>query len=431
MIANHADFNKYSDNHLTTLAMVTGWNLYSGWYSGTPEDFPAFLDRHHQKLPQQPFMITEYGADADSRIRAIAPLRFDKSVEYTTKFHQFYITEIMKRPFVAGAVVWNLADFNSETRTETMPHINNKGLLTWDRIPKDPYYLYQAVFSKTPFIKITSANWTIRGGVADSSGEYCYQPLQVASNLSLLNLRMNGKMLATAKVEHGLASWQLPFINGINIIEVWGTINNRVYKDTLSINFLLQPYFFESNKTPFKQMNILLGAKRYFIDSAQQLWIPDQAYRAGSWGCIGGKPFIIENNNRLPYGTDKNILGTDDDPIYQTQQIGIKEYCVDVPAGNYELTLYFAELQGGIVRYPPYNLFDTARDENTVKRVFTVHINNEPLLENFNMAKEYGTAKAISKKITITVTKNSGITIAFKAIEGEPVLNALQLKKID
>jgi beta-galactosidase len=431
MIANHADFNKYSDNHLTTLAMITGWNLYSGWYSGTPEDFPAFLDRHHQKLPQQPFMITEYGADADSRIRAVTPLRFDKSVEYTTKFHQFYITEIMKRPFVAGAIVWNLADFNSETRTETMPHINNKGLLTWNRTPKDPYYLYQAVFSKTPFVKIASAGWTVRGGVADSSGEYCYQPLQVASNLNLLNLKMNGKTLATAKVEQGLAAWQLPFVNGINSIEVWGTVNNKLYRDTLTVNFLLQPYIFASNKTAFKQMNVLLGAKRYFIDSAQQLWIPDQPYRAGSWGCIGGKPFIIENNNRLPYGTDRNILGTDDDPIYQTQQTGIAAYCFDVPAGNYELTLYFAELQGGLIKYPPYNLSDTARDENSVKRIFTVQINNEPLLENFNMAKEYGTAKAISKKTKVTVTKNSGITIAFKAIEGEPVLNALQLKKLD
>ncbi|MEI9956219.1 MAG: glycoside hydrolase family 2 TIM barrel-domain containing protein [Ferruginibacter sp.] len=146
MIANHADFTKYNDNKLTTIAMITGWNLYSGWYSAKQEDFPAFLDRHHEKLPNQPFMITEYGADADNRIRSVAPLRFDKSVEYTTKFHQFYITEIMKRPFVAGSVVWNLADFNSETRTETMPHINNKGLLTWDRIPKDPYYLYQAAF---------------------------------------------------------------------------------------------------------------------------------------------------------------------------------------------------------------------------------------------------------------------------------------------
>jgi beta-galactosidase len=161
--------------------------------AGSRKIFPAFLDRHHENLPSQPFMITEYGADADPRIRSIEPLRFDKSVEYATRFHQFYITEIMKRPFVAGAVVWNLADFNSEARNETMPHINNKGLLTWDRIPKDPYYLYQAHFLKDPFIKIVSSAWTLRAGVADSIGEFCKQPLQVASNLDTLTLIFNGK----------------------------------------------------------------------------------------------------------------------------------------------------------------------------------------------------------------------------------------------
>jgi beta-galactosidase len=134
MIANHADFARYNEYGLTTLSMLTGWNLYSGWYGGKLEDFSVFLDKHHQKLPQQPFMVAEYGADADNRIRSMEPVRFDKSVEYTTRFHQYYIGEIMKRPFVAGAVIWNLADFNSETRIETMPHINNKGLLTWDRI---------------------------------------------------------------------------------------------------------------------------------------------------------------------------------------------------------------------------------------------------------------------------------------------------------
>jgi len=130
-----------NDNKLTTLPMLTGWNLYSGWYGGKLEDLPAFLDRHHENYQSKPFLITEYGADADSRIRSIAPVRLIKVLSMH-KVSQYYIAEIMKRPFVAGAVVWNLADFNSESRTETMPHMNNKGLLTWDRIPKDPYYLY-------------------------------------------------------------------------------------------------------------------------------------------------------------------------------------------------------------------------------------------------------------------------------------------------
>jgi beta-galactosidase len=55
----------------------------------------------------------------------------------------------------------------------------------------------------------------------------------------------------------------------------------------------------------------------------------------------------------LPYGTDRNIVGTENDPIYQTQQTAIQQYRFDVPEGNYELALHFAELQGGIVSVPP------------------------------------------------------------------------------
>ncbi len=432
MIANHADFNRYNDNHLTTLAMITGWNLYSGWYSSKQEDFPAFLDRHHEKLPQQPFMISEYGADADNRIRSSTPLRFDKSVEYATQFHQFYITEIMKRNFVAGAVVWNLADFNSETRTETMPHINNKGLLTWNRIPKDPYYLYQASFLKQPFIKISTAAWNIRGGIADSLGEFCYQPVQVASNLKEVVINLNGKIIGAAMVKNGLATLNVPFVNGPNTLQVTGNKEEVIFKDTLVINFQLQPYKLNSKTIPFTQLNILLGAKRYFIDEKnQQLWLPDQPYHSGSWGHIGGKPFVIKNNTQLPYGTDKNIAGTDDDPVYQTQQVGIQQYRFDVPAGTYELTLHFAELQGGVIKMPPYNLTDTGRDENAVQRIFNVSVNDEVLLHNFNIQQQYGAATAIVKKTKVTVVNNAGITIAFNSIEGESVLNAIQLKKLD
>lgn len=54
----------------------------------------------------------------------------------------------------------------------------------------------------------------------------------------------------------------------------------------------------------------------------------------------------LDNNARLPYGTDKNILDTEDDPVYQTQQTGIQQYRLDVPPGKYEVRLHFAELLG-------------------------------------------------------------------------------------
>jgi beta-galactosidase len=115
---------------------------------------------------------------------------------------------------------------------------------------------------------------------------------------------------------------------------------------------------------------VLLGSGRYFVDEKGDLWQPDQLYRKGAWGSVDGKKFKLENNNRLPYGTDKNIIGTNDDPVYQTQQTGIHQYRLDVPAGRYELTLHFAELLGGKVRVPPYNLNVEERDEKGAEKNF-------------------------------------------------------------
>jgi beta-galactosidase len=428
MMAHHGDYNRYRNIGLVNIPMIVGWNLYSGWYGSALHDFPAFLDTFHQNYPDKPMVVSEYGADADPRIRSMEPVRFDKSVEYTTKFHQYYLTEMLKRPFVAAAMIWNLADFNSETRTESMPHINNKGLLTWDRVPKDPYYYYQAMLSKTAFIKILGTQPA--EGVADSSGAFCLRPLQVAANTKELELFINGKSSGKQPVENGLCEWKIPFNNGANTIEVKGEKDGKLYSDEAIIQFCLHPYRLDNNTVPFRPMNILLGANRYFTDAQQQVWIPDQEYHEGSWGYIGGKVFKVRGNGRLPYGTDKNIAATNDDPVYQTQRIGIEKYRLDIPPGEYELTLHFAELLGGQVKELPYNLSDSDRIEPNGQRIFDVFVNGKLVLPGLNITAQYGPATAVTKTVKLDVRDNKGIEIDFKAIEGEPVLNALQIKRI-
>jgi beta-galactosidase len=430
MIAYHGDHNRYKNAGLLSIPMISGWNLYSGWYGGNLNDFGHQLDVIHKTLPDKPLLVTEYGADADPRITSTNPVRFDKSVEYATNFHRIYLNEIRKRSFVAGGMVWNLADFNSETRTETMPHINNKGLLKWDRSPKDLYYYYQASLLPTPVLKILGGQQT-RTGVCDSNRITSSQPLQVASNATWVQLVVNGNAMEKRKVEAGLTQWMLPFTNGMNTIVALADINGKMVSDTALIDFSMQPNHFEDAAFPFRQMNILLGATRYFTDSANRIWQPDQPYKQGSWGSVGGSFYKMKNNNRLPYGTDNNILNTYNDPIYQTQQVGIQQYRMDVPNGTYEITLHFAELVGGNVEGLVYNLSSTSQHEETANRVFTVLVNNKIELKEFNLSKEYGVASAVSKKVAVTVTDNKGIIIDFQPIIGEPVLNALELKKID
>ena len=426
MLAHHGDYNRYRETGLVDIPMVLGWNLYSGWYGATLSDFPAFLDAFHKDYPQKPLLVSEYGADADPRIRSFQPSRFDKSIEYTTKFHQYYMSEMLKRPFVAGAMVWNLADFNSETRTESMPHINNKGLLTWDRVPKDPYYYYQAILVSWPFLKILGTQPA--AGIADSSGIYCKRPIQVATNLDVLELFVNGKSSGSKQNKNGLCEWDIALQEGENHISVTGMKESKMYTDSAMIHFQLYPSRFKAGSV-FLPMNILLGGKRFFTDDAQQVWVPGNEYMTGGWGYSGGKGFKLQNNSRLPYGTDKNIAGTFNDPIYQTQQTGIERYRLDVPAGEYEVVLHFAELQGSQVKEQPYNLSDADKIEPNGKRVFNVYINDNLVLDHFDIAAQYGTATAVARLFKVNTP--GGINIEFKSIEGQAVLNALQVKQLN
>ncbi|RYF87237.1 MAG: glycoside hydrolase family 2 [Chitinophagaceae bacterium] len=429
MMANHGDLNRYNTVGLLDIPMVIGWNLYSGWYGGSMDDFPSFLDGFHKAYPKKAFLVTEYGADADPRIRSTQPVRFDKSVEYTTLFHQYYLKEMKQRPFVAGAIVWNLADFNSETRTETMPHMNNKGLLEWDRTPKDPYYFYQAALRKDPFIKILGSSQTAFG-VADSMSSVCEKSVQVASNLDSVTIFLNGIRQGSLPVQNSLCDTLLSFREGWNTVVAKGKKAGVWFSDSIRTQIHLQPPSFKNSNTAFDKLNIMLGSARYFTDNKGRWWQPSNTYKEGYYGFVGGKRFKLENNSRLPYGTDKNILGTDDDPIYQTQQTGIKQYRFDVQPGTYLLTLHFAELMGGKVSIPPYNLSDDERSEKLKQRIFTVRVNGNTLLDRLNLAKDYGLAKAVAKTITVIVRGNEGVVIDFEAIEGEPVLNALQLVRV-
>ncbi|KIO78932.1 hypothetical protein TH53_01015 [Pedobacter lusitanus] len=427
MIANHGAFDSYHKIGLTKIPMIVGWNLYSGWYSGNIADFGQFLDRHHQELADKPMLVTEYGADADPRIRSFSPVRFDKSLEYAIRFNQVYLNDIIKRPFVSGAMVWNLADFNSETREETMPHINNKGLLTLGREPKDSYFLYQAYLLHKPFLKIASAAWKNRTGIAGSARLFATQPVQVMTNMKTAELFLNGKSLGMKEAVDHVCVWQVPFVNGLNKLRA--AAENST--DELETDFKLQPFNLTDGLVPFDEVNILMGAKRFYInETTHQIWMPDQPYRKGGWGYIGGEAYK-GTNNRMSYGSDKNILDTDQDPVYQTQQVGIKQFRFDVPDGEYELCLHFAELTGGAAKESlAYNLDNNHQKEEVKQRIFSVYINGETFLENLNLAADYGYTTAVKKKTRVTVSGGKGISLDFKAINGIPVLNALQLRKI-
>ncbi|MES2332530.1 MAG: glycoside hydrolase family 2 TIM barrel-domain containing protein [Bacteroidota bacterium] len=433
MIPNHGAWELYNKVGLTKIPKLVGWNLYLGWYSGTLEDFGKFLDNHHKELPDKPLLITEYGSDADSRLHNFNPERFDKSIEYTTRLHQAYLKDMMARPFVSAAIVWNLAEFNSEQRAETTPHINAKGLLTWDRKPKDGYRFYQANLLHTPYLQIGSKEWNIRTGFAASETDLtCRQPVTVFSNQKTVSLQLNGKPVGTAETSQGMASFEVPFVNGTNDLTVTATAGGVTISDRAAIRFKLLSQNLKNRSLPFDEMNISLGDKRFcFDEKTGQTWIPEQEYKAGSWGYVGGQVFVTRGSTRTGYGTTRHIIGTELDPVYQTQRTGIEQFRLDAPDGRYEITLLFAELlsrarSGDLA----YNLGANAAPEEFKERSFNVLINGQEVLSGLSNLESLEPLHAVTTKHTVIVNNNQGIVIDFKPLKGEAILNGFQLKRI-
>ena len=434
MIANHGAFELYNKVKLTKIPMIVGWNLYLGWYSRTLEGFGVFLDKHHKELPNKPVVVSEYGSDADVRLHSFNPIRFDKTVEYTNIFHQAYLKAIMDRPFVAAGMIWNLAEFNSEQRGESTPHVNAKGIMTIDRKPKDAYRFYQANLLKSPFIQIGSKEWELRTGFAAAENNLtCTQPLVVFSNQKSVTLKLNGKTIGTAATEQAIARFDVPFVHGLNRITASSIVNGVEITDQSDVRFEMLFQNLKSKALPFKELNVSLGDQRFFYDAtASQVWIPEQEYRSGSWGYVGGKVFSMKNTSRHTYGTDKNILGTDLDPVYATQRIGIKQFKFDVSDGDYEVTLHFSELISAVKKEAlVYNLGnDKEGDEEFKERSFDVSINNQLVISGLSNTEYLEPERAVSSKFSISVHNNEGITVDFQPLKEEAILNGIQIRKI-
>jgi beta-galactosidase len=433
MLVCHGDFELYRQAGLLAVPQVIGWNLYQGWYSGDLAGFPAFLDRTHKELPDKSLLVTEYGADSDERLHAFQPKRFDKTMEYANRYHEFYLRAILERPFVAGSTVWNLAEFNSETRQEAVPHINNKSLLTGDRRPKDAYFLYQANLLKTPFLKIGSRGWTLRAGVAAGADSlFCRQPVDVYTNQPTVQLLLNGHDLGTHPATFGVAHFVVPFGNGLN--QLRARVAGQTVEDAADIEFQLLPTQLASAQLPFTELNVSLGDERTFTDAKMhQVWVPEQAYVPGSWGYVGGHVYKLPGD-RLPYGSDRDILGTDYDAVYETQRLGLNQFRFDVPDGEYEVTLHFAELEAAPAgEQLAYNLAGekaTTGAAAPTTRAFTVLANGRLALPSLDAATSLRPLQAVSYKVPVSARKGEGVVLDFKPQAGEAFLNGIQLKRV-
>ena len=429
MMAYHNMPQYYEDAHLTEIPMIQGWNLYQGWYEPDINEFQRLLDRAHKVYKGKVLMVTEYGPGVDPRVHSYQPERFDFSQEYGLVYHKHYLNEMMKRPFVAGSSLWNLNDFYSESRVDAVPHVNNKGVVGLNREKKDVYWFYKTALSRRPILVIGNREWKSRGGVVNTAQKECIQSVPVFSNAEEVELFVNNKSLGKKKIENNYALFDVPFVGGENLLEAVAVTGDNKLCDMLRIQFQLVGSQLKDEAVPFTELNVMLGSPRYFEDRAANVaWIPEQEYKPGSWGFIGGTSYRRQTGFGTMLGSDIDIHGTDMNPIFQTQRVGIKSFKADVPNGEYSVYLHWAELESDKEREAlVYNLGADSEQTFAGNRSFGISINGTTVSDDFNVARDYGYARAVIKKFVITVKDGKGVSVDFHKKEGEPILNAIRI----
>jgi len=192
---------------LTYIPDIIGFNRYSGWYGGKPEDWPGVLDDMHKKNPNTCVGISEYGAGA-SVVQHEVPPKHPKTTgpwhpeEWQGVVHEAAYTAMQERPGLWGTFLWNMFDFGVDARSEG-DHMgrNDKGMVTYDRkIRKDTFYWYQSLWRPEPLCYITSRRYNPR----PAGPTY----LKVYSNCDSVEVRVNGKSLGSKAPTHNVVVFE-------------------------------------------------------------------------------------------------------------------------------------------------------------------------------------------------------------------------------
>jgi len=422
----HEGYNKYGVADVTD---VLGWNLYFGWYYHQMEDMEPFLAEQHQRYPDRPLIVSEYGPGTDVRNHTESPVPWDYSEDYQVIMHASYLDQMMRITYLAGFAAWNFADFGSERRKDAIPHVNQKGLVNFDRTEKAVCNLYRAHFSDKNILHIALRNYLRQGGIEDAEATgVSTRPVRIFSNAGEVELSVNGQSLGKQEVASHLVTFSVPFKDGINILEA---SDNLGRKDRVEIDFSLytNPLYAAGRK----DIAVNVGSHFSFYDPETRiLWMADREYTPGLWGYSGGES-LIRTGGRLPKtGLSDDISGTNNNPLFQTFVEGLYNYRFDVSEGYYDVTICLVEPDK---KNPDQELIYNLSPNEPQRvasgsRVFNLVINGNQVVEQLNLAREYGPLRAAEYTFRVFAGEDEGISVDFIPIEGKTVLSGIRVQPL-
>ena len=415
-MALHQD-ELYNSTGIADIPDVIGWNLYMGWYSPGLENLGKFLDEQHQRYPNRPLLISEYGPGADIRLQTMDPKPWDYSEAYQLKSHRSYLNQVQERDYMLGMAAWNFADFGSSFRQDAMPYINQKGLVNFDRTKKDIYYYYQARLTEQPMVYISGENFETR--YIQKQGDKA--EFKVFSNQDKVELKVDGGESFTSETVDGIASFELSLQEGVH--QLTATAGEASHSREIEIRYREQ-LVPEIGK---KDILVNVGTHVNYRDPVTgEIWISDQPYSEGGFGYIGGE--VYQKSKDKFQGTASDIQGTENDPLFQTMQEGIEAYKFDVEPGTYRVTLLFAEPEWNASEENIYNLGKAEAEATEGLRSFDIRINGELQRGDLNLARDYGRVRAV--ELWFEVRTQGGINVEFEENAGESLLSGIKLEQL-
>lgn len=256
--------NLYNEIGLN-LVDVVGWNLYHGWYVDKLKDFNAWCEDQHRRYPDQPMIISEWGAGSDKRLHSTQGRAFDFSIEYQQTYIEHYLPFIENTEWISGCAYWNFIDFNVAARQESMPRVNNKGLAYNNRIWKDVAYYFKAMWRKDiPVIRIASRDWEMRTGEINKP-----QSIKIYSNMPEVELFINGQSIGCQKIANCHTVFNVILPEGISVLMAQGIKNGKTVQDAMTIQFKSLPNIAEGD-----ELAINVGSNCYFTSDISNLtWL--------------------------------------------------------------------------------------------------------------------------------------------------------------
>jgi len=179
---------------------------------------------------------------------------------------------------------------------------------------------------------------------------------------------------------------------------------------TALVGWLLATSVLAQGTVPAYERRVDAGGSAY-TDFDGHTWDADRTFTLGSWGFVGGMA-------RASYSP---IAGSDDDILYQRERFwtssAMPGYRFTVPAGQYEVTLKFAETLWNVPN----------------RRLFSVRIEGVTVLSWFDIFVAAGGQQiAAPDQVFQTVVTDGELTVDFVRLPGfdNPKVNAIQVRWI-